>query len=57
MMPDSTGGVYVNYAGDADTETVAAAYGQANYARLVALKNKLDPTNLFRHNHNIRPTG
>ncbi len=32
-----------------------AAYG-ANYDRLVKLKNKYDPTNLFRINHNIWPT-
>ena len=32
-----------------------AAYGP-NYERLVALKNKYDPTNFFRMNHNIRPT-
>ena len=32
-----------------------AAYG-ANYERLVGLTNKYDPTNLFRHNQNIKPT-
>ena len=31
------------------------AYGP-NYERLVALKNKLDPTNLFHLNTNVRPT-
>jgi hypothetical protein len=31
------------------------AYG-CNYDRLVALKNKYDPTNFFRMNHNIKPT-
>lgn len=28
----------------------------SNHDRLVALKNKYDPTNLFRHNQNIKPT-
>ena len=27
-----------------------------NYNRLVALKNKYDPTNFFRMNHNIKPS-
>lgn len=31
------------------------AYGP-NYDRLAALKNKYDPTNFFRMNHNIRPS-
>jgi FAD/FMN-containing dehydrogenase len=53
--PFSTGSVYVNFmTGDEETR-VRAAYG-ANYDRLVALKNKYDPTNLFRVNQNIRPT-
>jgi FAD/FMN-containing dehydrogenase len=29
-------------------------YG-ANYERLVGLKNKYDPTNFFRMNHNVQP--
>ncbi|MBW7886580.1 MAG: FAD-binding oxidoreductase [Caldilineaceae bacterium] len=33
-----------------------AAYGD-NYERLVAIKNKYDPTNFFRLNNNIAPTG
>jgi hypothetical protein len=48
--------VYVNYLGDEGEERVRAAYG-AKYERLVALKNRYVPTNLFRMNQNIRPSG
>ena len=54
MRPFSTGGVYANNLGDEGTDRVQAAYGE-NYARLVALKNKYDPTNFLRLNQNIRP--
>jgi hypothetical protein len=37
------------------TEQIRGAYGP-NYARLVALKTRYDPTNLFRLNTNIKPT-
>jgi FAD/FMN-containing dehydrogenase len=55
MQPFSSGGVYVNYLGNEGEERVKAAYG-TNYERLVSLKNKYDPMNLFRFNQNIRPT-
>ena len=59
MQPFSTGAVYVNYLGreaDEGAERIKAAYGPEKYQRLVALKNKYDPTNLFRLNQNIKPT-
>jgi FAD/FMN-containing dehydrogenase len=55
MAPHATGGVYVNLLGEDEEDRVPAAYGR-NYRRLVELKNEWDPGNLFRMNHNIRPT-
>src|SRR5919197_137821 len=53
--PFATGGVYVNFMTQEEGDRVRAAYG-ANYDRLVELKNRYDPTNLFRLNQNIRPS-
>lgn len=55
MHPLSTGGVYVNFLGAEGQERVRAAYGPDKYLRLMALKRKYDPTNLFRLNQNIPP--
>ena len=54
--PYATGGVYVNFMTQEETDRIGAAYG-ANYARMAELKNKFDPHNLFRLNQKIKPTG
>ena len=54
MQSFTPGAVYVNYLGAEGEDRIKAAYG-ANYERLVDLKNKYDPTNLFRLNQNIKP--
>ncbi len=58
MAPFATGGQYVNFMGRAEGRTSSAAeevYGPAKLARLVALKRRYDPDNVFRRNHNIPP--
>jgi FAD/FMN-containing dehydrogenase len=46
---------WLNYLGDDQGEdAVRAAYGP-NYDRLVEVKRKYDPDNVFHHNHNIVP--
>ena len=58
MQPYATGGVYVNYLGqeaDEGNDRIKAAYGPEKYQKLVALKTKYDPTNMFRLNQNVRP--
>jgi FAD/FMN-containing dehydrogenase len=56
IRPSTSDAVYSNYLSDDEGELrVRAAYG-SNYERLVAVKNRYDPTNVFRMNHNIKPT-
>jgi FAD/FMN-containing dehydrogenase len=55
VEPFATGEVYVNHLDAEEATRIRAAYG-GHYDRLVVLKDKYDPTNLFRMNQNIRPT-
>jgi FAD/FMN-containing dehydrogenase len=54
MRPFSTGG-YVNFMSDEPADRLRAVYGSEKYDRLVALKRRYDPENVFRHNQNIAP--
>jgi FAD/FMN-containing dehydrogenase len=56
LEPFATGGEYVNFPGlyEDNDKMVRGTFG-ANLDRLVAVKQRYDPTNLFRLNHNIRP--
>ena len=47
---------YVNYLADDESDGVVNAYGP-NLVRLVEIKRRYDPANLFRLNHNIDPAG
>jgi FAD/FMN-containing dehydrogenase len=50
------GGAYLNFSGvdPTDAGQVRAQFGN-NLERLIAVKSKYDPTNLFRINNNIKP--
>jgi FAD/FMN-containing dehydrogenase len=48
-------GVYVNFLMEEGDERVRQAYGEQTLARLTGVKNRYDPTNVFRLNQNIRP--
>jgi hypothetical protein len=48
-------GVYVNFLGDDRLEQVRRAYPDETWRRLIHIKRRYDPTNLFRRNHNILP--
>jgi FAD/FMN-containing dehydrogenase len=50
-------GAYVNFLMDQGPAAVRAAYPHATYRRLAAIKAAWDPTNVFRGNQNIQPSG
>jgi FAD binding domain/Berberine and berberine like len=60
MQPFAEHGEYVNFLGAEvgldGVDAARAAYGPDTFQRLVALKDRYDPHNIFRLNHNIPPT-
>jgi hypothetical protein len=49
---------FPNFIADAgDSAGIRSAYGAERYARLVEVKDRWDPDNVFRLNHNIEPSG
>ena len=50
-------GAHVNFLADEGPERIRAAYPGATWSRLVAIKDRYDPTNVFRRNQNIPPSG
>jgi FAD/FMN-containing dehydrogenase len=58
LDPYAAGGAYLNFPGflEEGQDLVRASHGP-NYARLAALKQRLDPENLFRRNANVEPAG
>ncbi|GIF75878.1 FAD-binding oxidoreductase [Asanoa siamensis] len=48
-------GFYANFLSSAAAEDVAGIYPAATYRRLVEVKRRYDPGNLFSRNHNVRP--
>ena len=55
LRPQALGGSYVNFLqGDEAQGELEASYGD-NWDRLVEIKRRYDPDNLFRHNRNIAP--
>lgn len=55
--PYATGGVLLNGLERSSAHRVPSAYSSENYGRLMAVKRKYDPGNLFRFNLNIPPFG
>lgn len=49
-------GVYVNFLSDEGETRVKDAYTEEVWQRLVEVKNKYDPNNIFRMNQNIKPS-
>ena len=57
VKPYAAAGAYLNFLGDEGADRVRASFGPDKYDRLVALKDRYDPDNLFCLNQNIAPSG
>jgi len=56
MVAYGAGRTYVNFAAEADEATLNAAYAPETFRRLQRLKDRYDPSNLFRFNQNVTPS-
>ena len=56
MAEFAEAGVYVNFVAEPSATAIEAGFGPENYARMVAVKDKYDPDNVFRSNTNIPPS-
>lgn len=54
LHPYSSGGAYLNFIMDEGQDRIKASY-KHNYDRLVQIKKRYDPENLFNVNQNIKP--
>jgi FAD/FMN-containing dehydrogenase len=54
-LSGTASGVYANFLGDEAADRLHDAYPGGTYERLVAVKRRVDPENVFHGNHNIRP--
>ena len=54
IKPRTDGGFYTNHTVDESEAEIRKNYG-GNYARLVTIKTKYDPTNFFHLNANVKP--
>lgn len=49
-------GAYLNFIDCADESRLREVYPEPTYRRLVGVKRRYDPTNVFRHNLNVAPS-
>jgi hypothetical protein len=56
MRPHALAGIYVNFVADPPENVLELSFGREKYARLVAVKDRYDPENVFRSNLNIPPS-
>jgi FAD/FMN-containing dehydrogenase len=57
LSEQSLAGNYINEQSEVTPDVARNAYGDATYSRLEAAKQRYDPSNVFRLNQNIRPSG
>jgi FAD/FMN-containing dehydrogenase len=55
LAPWALGGGYLNYASEPAGETLETEFGSERFTRLRVVKQRFDPGNVFRFNHNIAP--